>query len=145
MNQKTKEKLKMHNPEFYDATENRVAITQEHSLIELFRDARSESGSIATLIGSFSVFLSTMLTLASTETFKEKFGVPASSWQAIFTIVALLSVTITIWESVKLIVRWRRKNFWSEDIVKSKFFCEDKKLRSRTNSAPQSNSKRDAK
>lgn len=131
----------MHSPEFYDATENRVAVAQEHSLRELFRDARAEGGSIATLIGSLGVFLSTMLTLASAETFKERFGIPASSWQAIFTMVAAISVAVAIWQLIVLVVRVWRKKFWSEDMVKSKFFPEDKKLWGRINAASQGSAK----
>lgn len=132
MNQKTKEKLKMHNPEFYDVTENLVAVAQEHSLVELFRDARAEGRSIATLIGSVGVFTSTMLTLASTETFKDRFGVPASSWQAIFTMVAVLSAIATVWSLAVIIIRIARKKFFSEDVVKSRFFSDDKKLNGKT-------------
>jgi hypothetical protein len=128
MNQQTREKLKMHNPEFYDATENRVAVAQEHSLTALFRDARAEGNTIGALFGSLSVFLSTLFTLESTQTFQDKFGIPASSWQAIFTMVAFLSLGAFLWNLGVLITRFIRGRFFGEDVIKIRFFSEDKKL-----------------
>jgi len=133
MNKKNREKLRVRNPEFYDATENRVVVTQEHSLIELFRGARAEGSSIAMLIGSFGLFLSTILTLASADTFKEIFGISAPSWEAIFTIIAFLSALVMVWKLVVLIIRWRQKKLLSADVVKSKFFSEDNKMQGKPN------------
>jgi MFS family permease len=131
MNEQTRERLRMHSPEFYDVTENRVAIAQEHSLIELFRDARREGSSIGTFLGSVSLFLSTMFSLESTQTFQDRFGVPASSWQAIFIIVAVVSFVVAIWSLSIIFIRWRRKKLFSEDVVKSRFFSEEKRMGSK--------------
>lgn len=118
----------MHSPEFYDATENRVAVAQEHSLVALFRDARAEGNTIGAIFGSLSVFLSTLFTLESTQTFQDKFGIPASSWQAIFTMIAVLSFGTLLWNLGVLINRLVRGRLFSDDVVKTRFFSEDKKL-----------------
>jgi hypothetical protein len=129
MDQRTREKLKMHHPEFYDATENRVAIAQEHSLVLLFKDAKNEGRSIAALFGFIGLFLSTIFTLASTATFQERFGIPASSWQAIFSILAVGALIGIIWNLITIAIRWRRKKLFSEDVVQSRFFSEDHRMK----------------
>jgi len=118
----------MHNPEFYDATENRVVVAQEHSLIGLFRDARAEGNTIGAIFGSLSVFLSTLFTLESTQTFQDKFGIPAGSWEAVFIMVAALSFGALLWNLGVLINRFMRGRLFGEDVVKMRFFSEDKKL-----------------
>jgi hypothetical protein len=128
MNQKIREKLKMSGPEFYDATENRVAVAQEHALCGLFRDARAEGKSIAACLGAAGVLISTLLTLASVQSFGDTFGIPGSAWRAIFIMVAAIATFVTISELVKIGIRLWKKNFWSEDIVRAKFFSPERQL-----------------
>jgi len=72
-----------------------------------------------------------MSTLSSTETFRDSFGIPSSSWQAIFIMVAVISAIVAIWQLIVVAVRLMRGKFWSKDVVRVRFFSEERKMNNR--------------
>ena len=100
---------------------NIVTITDdklENILLKHKESLRTEKGWVA----PFNLFIPFLLTNFSA-TFSTKFGLAASTWEALFIISAIASF---IWLSYSLINKWHNQNESSIEFILGKIFNTDK-------------------
>ena len=90
------QKLKSSKSIFFDNTETEHIIVQPIKLDNMLRDFEKRLGDLSLTIGSLAIFITVLLTLITAD-FKEKFSLPAATWQAVFVVTGIFSLFSTIY------------------------------------------------
>ncbi|MDO8466593.1 MAG: hypothetical protein Q7S83_00440 [bacterium] len=108
MNQKIKDRLRANKLEYYDATDDKVAVIQKPTLEKIRKDERHLGLKIGSWWGSLALGSSLLFSLATTENFGAFMGIGGSAWQAIFFIGLAIAIMAFITLSVALAPRLLR-------------------------------------
>ncbi len=127
MNLKVKEKLKIEKPEYYDATDSRVIILQDHKIHRISKTAFLDGLKIGSISGAFVFAASTTITLLSTKEFSYRLGIPPAIWEALFIVTTILAWTAFLGVSIWVLLNWRQRGYFGE-FDTEKLFNEEHRI-----------------
>lgn len=131
MNQKIKEKLRANKLEYYDATDDKVAVIQKPTLEKIRKDERHLGLKIGSWWGSLALGSSLLFSLATTENFGAFMGIGGPAWQAIFVIGLAIAAVVFITLSVSLAPNLFRYLFGKKSSENDPIFTLENKMNSK--------------
>lgn len=127
MNKKILSKLKMERPEYYDSTDNKVAVIPKMEIEKVVKKSYWHGFQLGSLFGTLGIVISSLLALVTAKDFNSFLGIDSPTWKAIFILLLFGSTVVFI---MLLIITIR--NFWKGNFKDSKiieeFFKDDKKI-----------------
>lgn len=127
MKKSIRDKLKIEKPEYYDLTDSRIAVIQDHKLKGIIHAAFKEGLKIGSIVGSLAFAISTNITLVSTEKFSDRFGFSAATWESIFILSAMFGWMAFVLILGRILLGWYRKGYLGEPNIEDMFKIQNKK------------------
>lgn len=125
MKEDTFRKLRMQNPEYYDNTDNRVALVPLPALEKNIRMSFWRGTRIGSFLGLIGFAVSSLATLITAETFNAFLGLDGPIWHAIFVLIFAVSIGILI---VLFFIMKGRGDFNGDTDIQEDFFSDSNKL-----------------
>lgn len=117
----------MERPEYYDSTENKVAVVPKMELEKVTKKSYWHGFQLGSFFGTLGLVISSLLALVTAKDFNSFLGIDGPTWKAI--LILLLSGSTAVF--VVLLIKTIR-NFWKGNFKDSKmieeFFKDDKKI-----------------
>lgn len=107
MQKEVLEKLKIKNPDYWDATENEFLIIPRESFYLALDRSFSDGKTIGSLWIKLGIAITSWMPLCITQSFKEKFlGLKGIVWEAIAFLVGIIFAVYFLVSLVKYIINW---------------------------------------